>query len=143
AAFRVALLDPLLTVSQPAMVTATAGYDAISHAVEAAATTAGHLLSRMHAREAWRLLEAHFERVLAVPDDVEARGAMQLGAFLAGTAIEMSMLGATHACANPLSARYGTTHGVAIGLFLPRVVRWNGEAAGSVYADLLRAGGRT
>lgn len=143
AAFRVAILDPLLTVSQPAAVTATAGYDAISHAVEAAATLAGHDLSRMYAREAWRLLDAHFERVLRDPGDVDARAAMQLGAFLAGTAIELSMLGATHACANPVSARYGTTHGIAIGLFLPRVVRFNGAVAGPVYADLLRAAGRT
>jgi alcohol dehydrogenase len=142
AAFRVALLDPLLTVSQPAGVTATAGYDAISHAVEASATTAGHVVSRMYAREGWRLLEAHFERVLRDPADVEARAAMQLGAFLAGAAIEQSMLGATHACANPLSARYGTPHGVAIGVFLPRVVGWNAGAAGDVYADLMRTAGR-
>ena len=143
AAFRIALLDPLLTVSQPAGVTASAGYDAVSHAVESAATTAGHTVSRMYAREAWRLLDGHFEQVLREPGDVEARGAMQLGAFLAGTAIEQSMLGATHACANPLSARYGTTHGVAIGLFLPRVVRWNAAAAGPVYEDLMRAAGRS
>ena len=51
--------------------------------------------------EAWRLLEANYERVLAAPDDLDARAAMQLGAFYAGTAIELSMLGATHACANP------------------------------------------
>jgi alcohol dehydrogenase len=57
-------------------------------------------------------------------------------------AIEASMLGATHACANPLSARYGTTHGVAIALLLPHVVRWNREAAAPLYAELLRAAGR-
>lgn len=67
---------------------------------------------------------------------------MLLGAHLAGLAIEASMLGATHACANPLSARYGTTHGVAIALMLPHVVRWNRPAAASLYADLLRASGR-
>jgi alcohol dehydrogenase len=50
---------------------------------------------------------------------------MQLGAHLAGIAIENSMLGATHACANPLTAHYGTAHGVAIAVLLSRVVRWN------------------
>jgi alcohol dehydrogenase len=50
---------------------------------------------------------------------------MQLGAFYAGVAIENSMLGATHACANPLTARYGTAHGAAIAMLLPSVVRWN------------------
>ena len=52
------------------------------------------------------------------------------------------MLGATHACANPLTARYGTTHGVAIALLLPHVVRWNGGVAGARYAELLAATGR-
>ena len=51
------------------------------------------------------------------------------------------MLGATHACANPLTARYGTTHGVAIAVMLPHVVRWNAERVGDRYADLLRTGG--
>ena len=62
---------------------------------------------------------------------------MQLGAFFAGMAIENSMLGATHACANPITARYGTTHGAAIALLLPTVVRWNSVVAGERYAELL------
>ena len=69
--------------------------------------------------------------MLDAPGDVDARGGMLLGAHLAGLAIEASMLGATHACANPLSARYGTTHGVAIALMLPHVVRWNGRGRGA------------
>ena len=52
------------------------------------------------------------------------------------------MLGAAHACANPLTARYGTTHGVAIALMLPHVVRWNGELVGARYAELLHVAGR-
>jgi alcohol dehydrogenase len=46
------------------------------------------------------------------------------------------MLGATHACANPLTARYGTAHGAAIAMLLPSVVRWNERAAGDRYATL-------
>ena len=61
---------------------------------------------------------------------------MQLGAFYAGVAIENSMLGATHACANPLTARYGTAHGAAIAMLLPTVVRWN-EKTGTDYCPLL------
>ncbi|HUG53487.1 MAG TPA: iron-containing alcohol dehydrogenase [Vicinamibacteria bacterium] len=142
AAFRVAVLDPELTVSQPPGVTATAGFDALSHAVESYVTTRRNALSVAFAGQAFVLLEAHFERVLAAPQDLEARGAMLMGAHLAGLAIEASMLGATHACANPLSARYGTTHGAAIALLLPHVVRWNARAAAPLYADLLRAAGR-
>jgi alcohol dehydrogenase len=142
AAFSVALLDPELTLTQPRSTTATAGYDALSHAVESAVTTSRTPLSRLYAREAFRLLEAHLERVLEAPQDVEARGAMLWGAHLAGAAIEASMLGATHACANPLTARYGTAHGAAIALLLPHVVRWNGREAAAGYAELLEATGR-
>ena len=139
AAFRVAILDPVLTVTQPRDVTAVAGYDAMAHAVESYVTTRRTSMSDVFAREAWRLLEGHYERVLAEPGDVIARGAMLLGAHEAGIAIEHSMLGATHACANPLTARYGTTHGVAIAVMLPHVVRWNATHAGARYRDLIGA----
>ena len=142
AAFRVAILDPQLTRTQPRAVAAIAGYDAISHAVESFVTTRRTEVSDLFARDAWRRLERHYERVLAAPDDAKARGAMLLGAHEAGIAIEQSMLGAAHACANPLTARYGTTHGIAIAVMLPHVVRWNAEAVGDRYAELLRASGR-
>lgn len=135
AAFRVALLDPALTISQPRSITATSGYDAIAHAVETYVTLRRNPLSELFSLEAWRLLEPNYERVLNQPDNISARGAMQLGAFYAGVAIENSMLGATHACANPLTARYGTAHGAAIAMLLPTVVRWNQET-GTDYHSL-------
>ena len=144
AAFRVAILDPALTVTQPREVTAMAGYDAISHAVESYVTTRRSDASDLFARDAWRWLSGNFARVLEAPDDRVARGAMLWGAHEAGIAIEQSMLGATHACANPLTARYGTTHGIAIAVMLPHVVRWNAQHVGDRYADLLLSGaGRT
>jgi alcohol dehydrogenase class IV len=137
AAFRIAILDPLLTITQPRAVTAIAGYDALSHAVESYVTSKRTAISDVFAREAWRLLEPHFERVLAAPADVAARADMLLGAHLAGIAIEQSMLGAAHACANPLTARYGTIHGHAIAVMLPHVVRWNAPCVADRYASLL------
>src|SRR3989454_832519 len=131
AAFRIAILDPALTVSQPAAVRAAAGYDAISHAVESYVTTARNPASDLFAREAWRLLNGGYER--AMNCELDALGSMLLGAHYAGVAIEHSMLGAAHACANPLTARYGTPHGVSIASLLPHVVRWN---ATDRYADL-------
>ena len=139
AAFRIAILDPALTVSQPRDVTAIAGYDALSHAVEAYVTKNRTSQSQRLALEAWRLLEGSYERVLASPRDIEARGAMLRGSNLAGAAIELSMLGATHACANPLTAKYGTTHGIAIAVMLQHVVRWNAEAVGNRYEGLMPA----
>lgn len=141
AAFRVAILDPLLTISQPPTLTAVTGIDAISHAVEAFVTVRRTWASDLFAGGAWRRLSASFPRVIVEPDDIEARAGMLFGAHLAGTAVEQSMLGATHACANPLTARYGTTHGVAIGVLLPHVVRWNAGVVADRYAELLAFAG--
>jgi alcohol dehydrogenase len=125
AAFRIAILDPAVTQSAPRTVTAAAGYDALSHAVETYVTTKGNLLSRGFARLAFEWIEPQLERVLNDPQDGPAHAAMMLGANVAGMAIEHSMLGAAHACANPLTARFGIIHGVAVSLMLPHVVRWN------------------
>ena len=140
AAFRIVILDPALTVTQPREVTAIAGYDAISHALEAFVTKTRTGQSQALALEAWRLLEGNYERVLHAPGDLSARSAMLVGANRAGAAIELSMLGATHACANPLTAQYGTTHGIAIAVMLPHVVRWNTVSVGRLYADLWPSG---
>jgi alcohol dehydrogenase class IV len=136
AAFRVAILDPAVTVSQPAKVTAITGIDALSHAVESYVTTKRNPLSQMFARTAWQLLEQHFAVVLRDPANIEARGGVQLGAYLAGMAIENSMLGACHACANPLTAHYSITHGVAIGILMPHVIRFNARTVGPLFGDL-------
>jgi alcohol dehydrogenase len=136
ATFRVAILDPGLAVSQPAAVRAAAGYDAISHAVETWVTTKRNAISECFARQAWILMSQAYERFLAHPDDLDATSAMQIGAYLAGAAIENSMLGATHACANPLTARYGIAHGIAIALMLSPVVRWNIAAVNGRYSEL-------
>ena len=138
AAFRAVILDPCLTLTQPASVTTAAGYYAMAHAIESYVCTRRNPSSQKLSLEAWRLLEGHYERVLASPDDLDARAAMQLGAYYAGMAIELSMLGATHACANPLTARYGTMHGDAIAILLPHVVRWN---VGSAKAASAASGG--
>lgn len=133
AAFAVAILDPAVAATQPLSVRAVAGYDAISHAVETLVTTKRNAVSLCYSREAWRLMNLSFERLLSHPDDIAAVADMQLGAWFAGCAIEASMLGASHALANPLTATYGITHGQAIALMLPHVVRWNDQPE---YAEL-------
>jgi alcohol dehydrogenase len=82
------------------------------------------------------LLSTNFETVLREPDNLSARSAMQLGAHLAGMAIENSMLGCAHSCANPLTAHYGVTHGIAVGVMLPHVIRFNADHARKHYEDL-------
>jgi alcohol dehydrogenase len=136
AAFRVALLDPELTLTQPSRVTALTGFDALAHAVETAVTKVRTPLSLAFSREAWRHLAPNFLEVIRHPDNLAARGEMQLGACLAGLAIENSMLGAGHALANPLTAEYGIAHGEAVALMLPHVVRRNADAVNGAYRDL-------
>ena len=148
AAPRVALLDPVLTVSQPRGVAACTGIDAISHAVETAVTRRRSELSLLYSREAFRLTMNHLKTVLYEPDNLDARGQMLLGAAFAGTAIENSMLGAAHSMANPLTAHFGVTHGQAVAMMLPHVVRFNAQlpparqayAELAVYAGLARPG---
>jgi alcohol dehydrogenase len=136
AAARVAILDPELTATQPRKVAAATGIDAISHAVETAGTTKRNGASRALSKEAWRLLSGSFARSLQDPSDAAAREQMLLGAHLAGCAIENSMLGAAHACANPLTARYNVVHGHAVGVMLPHVVRFNSSNGQRPYSDL-------
>jgi alcohol dehydrogenase len=140
AAFRIAVLDPEVTLTQPKTVTAVTGIDSVAHAVESYVCTRRNVLSQTFARQAWNLLNANFERVLRDPEGLAARADMQLGAHLAGMAIEASMLGCAHACANPLTAHYGVTHGIAVGVMLPHVVRYNAAAADAMYADLMPGG---
>jgi alcohol dehydrogenase len=164
AAFRVAILDVLLTLTQPPRIAALTGIDALSHAVESLVSTAATPASRVFSREAWRLLARNLpdlfagDRFAGGGGDVAARSAVQLGAAWAGLAIENAMLGAAHALANPLTATHGVVHGQAVGLMLPHVVRFNAAtcgadristaacgadrvstaACGADYADLLR-----
>jgi alcohol dehydrogenase len=143
AAFRVAILDVNLTLTQPPRVAAMTGVDAVAHAVESFVSTAATPASRMLAREAWWLLAANLPRVLAGDRASHSRAAVQLGAAWAGLAIENSMLGAAHALANPLTAAHGTVHGQAVGLALPHVVRFNAPLSEPAYGELLAVAGIT
>lgn len=140
ALFRTVILDPELTVSAPAWVRSVAGFDAISHAVESLVTTRSTPESKALSERAFRLLDGAFELVLGDTPSLEALGRMQLGAHLAGAAIEKSMLGAAHAGANPLTARCRIIHGEAVALMLPQVVRFNSEVAGQAYERLVTGG---
>jgi alcohol dehydrogenase len=132
-----AILDADLTATQPPKVAAATAIDAVAHAVETAGCAKRTDVSQPLSREAWELLNAAIEQALRHPDDADAREKMLLGAHLAGAAIENSMLGAAHACANPLTAMFGVPHGAAVGLMLPHVIRFNADDAnGNPYSIL-------
>jgi alcohol dehydrogenase len=124
---KVAVLDPALTVTLPRRVTADSGFDAIVHAVEVWVTKPGNPLSSLLAGEAFSLLTANLPAVLANPDDLDARGCVQLGAAWAGLGIAHSMLGAAHAAGNALTARYPLSHGAAVASMLASVIRFNSQ----------------
>ncbi|MGO9114950.1 MAG: iron-containing alcohol dehydrogenase [Thermoguttaceae bacterium] len=154
AAARVAILDPELTLTQPPAVAAATGMDALSHAIETAVTRRRNPISQMLSREAFRLCARGLRRVFGHPQDFDARSQsgesdvlaradVLLGAALAGMAIENSMLGAAHAAANPLTARFGVIHGHAVGVMLPAVVRFNARdpEVAPLYHQLALQGG--
>lgn len=139
AQFDTVILDTTLTKTLPKSVAAVTSIDAIAHAIESYVSTKRNVMSQMFSLHAWKLLEAYFEPALDAKN-LEARGKMLFGAYLAGVAIENSMLGAAHACANPLTAKYGITHGIAVALMLPHVIRFNKMVVGESYNELFPVG---
>ncbi|MYF54960.1 iron-containing alcohol dehydrogenase [Candidatus Poribacteria bacterium] len=138
AQFRTVILDPTLTKTLPRDVAAITGIDAIAHAVESYVCTKRNPRSQIYSSHAWDLLNEHYEPALEKQNS-KARGEMLFGAYLAGLAIENSMLGAAHACANPLTAKYGLTHGIAVALMLPHVIRFNIETIEELYSEIYPA----
>lgn len=140
---RLTLLDPELTLSQPPLVSACTGLDALAHALESAVTLKRNEKSMRHSQIAFHLIKENLPKIFDCPNDLNARGKVLLGASHAGAAIERSMLGAAHSMANPLTARRETFHGMAVGLALPAVMDFNASdrTVRSIYSGLSRAAG--
>ena len=141
---RFAVVDPLLTVSCPAAVTAASGIDALSHAVEAYTAVdneafplpAGeatiyqgrHPLGDLLAERAIGLIGENLRRAVNDGDDLDAREGMALASTLAGMSFSNSGVAVVHALEYPLNDTVHTPHGVGCGLFLPYVMRFTGPA---------------
>lgn len=140
---RVTILDPELTLSQPSSVTACTGVDALAHALESAVTKKRNKNSIRHAQLAFNLIHANLPFVLDDSQNLEHRGNVLLGASHAGAAIERSMLGAAHSMANPLTASRGVVHGIAVGMVLPAVIKFNSgqPEINFMYAEVARKSG--
>ncbi|MCZ6674109.1 MAG: iron-containing alcohol dehydrogenase [Verrucomicrobia bacterium] len=122
---RVAILDPDITDSQPLPVAVQTGIDALAHALEASVSTRRTELSAMYSEAAFRHIARAIDDIVDCSVRGDDRGHMLLGASLSGLAIENSMLGAAHASANPLTARYNVIHGRAVAIMLPHVMHFN------------------
>lgn len=133
----VALLDAELTIGMPPHVTAATALDAMVHAIEGyTSRTRKNAIADGLAVRALGLLHANLPKVLADGKDVEARSAMLLGSLLAGQAFINASVGAVHALAYPLGARFHVPHGHANAMVMGPVFRFNLPAAASAYAEL-------
>jgi alcohol dehydrogenase class IV len=129
-----ALLDPRLTVGLPAHLTAATGIDALVHAIEACTIRRANPMNDAVCLHAIRLIVAHLPRAVAVPDDLDARGYVQIAAAAAGIAIDNSGTGVAHALGHALGALGHVHHGRAVGLSLRAALAWNAEAAPARHA---------
>lgn len=126
---KVAILDPALTRSMPARVTAATGFDALTHCLEAYCSLGDHPMADGIALMGLELCAAHLVRAVEKGEDLEARGGMMKAAMMGAVAFQKG-LGACHSLAHPLSSEKNLHHGLANALCLPAVVAFNEGAPG-------------
>ena len=131
---RAAILDPELTKSMPARVTAATGFDALTHCLEAYCSVGDHPMADAIAIGGLELVAKSLVRAVEHGDDLEARGDMMKAAMMGAVAFQKG-LGACHSLAHPLSSEKGIHHGLANALCLPAVVEFNDDA---IHAKLER-----
>jgi alcohol dehydrogenase class IV len=122
---RMAIIDPLLTLSMPAHVTAATGMDALSHAIESYTNTITKDPTEITALEAIRMIGANLPAAVANGRNIEARERMCMACVLTGIAYRNTRLGILHAITGPFCGYYEVAHGVANSVLLPHVMRFN------------------
>jgi len=133
------ILDPEVTVSMPARLTAITGMDALTHAIEAYVDKEWSPASDALALHSIKLISGNMLQACARPKDLQARGAMLAGSFMAGLAFSHSMVGMAHAISHALGAVYNIPHGLANALILPEVMEYNLEEKIDRFADIAAA----
>ncbi len=122
---RVAIVDPLFTLSMPPRVTAFSGLDALTHAIEAFTSANSTILTDLFAKEAIVLIGRSLRTAAAKGENLEARYDMAIGSLYAGIALANAGVTAVHALAYPLGGEFNVPHGIANGLLLPFVMEFN------------------
>lgn len=136
-----AIVDPLLTVSCPPSVTASAGVDALSHAIEAYVSQKAQPMTDVLALSAAAAVAGALRTAFADGQNLEARYRVALGALQAGMAFSNSSVALVHGMSRPLGAVFGVPHGIANAMLLPAVMRFSASGAVSRYGDLGEAMG--
>jgi alcohol dehydrogenase len=122
---RVAIVDPLLTISVPPAVTAATGVDALSHAIESYTNTVSDVPTDLASLEAIRLIAGSLPAAVANGKNLKAREDMCMACVLIGLAYRNTRLGILHAITGPFCGYYEVAHGVANAILLPHVMRYN------------------
>lgn len=135
----VSLIDPEVTVSMNAALTAATGLDALTHAAEALVSNARSPLTDLHAEAAIRLIPDHLTGAIRDPGSIECRSSMMLASLYAGLAFSNASLGAVHAMAHALGGQFDTPHGESNAILLPVVVERNFSSAESGYRVMASA----
>lgn len=130
-----AILDPNLTLSCPTSVTVSSGMDAIVHVVESFVSKTTNPLSRMVGRESFQLMYLNLLKVLHDPQNVEVRGKLLLGSYLAGISLETGG-GPSSSLSYPLGSLFKVPHGIAGGVFIDKIVKFNVENGFNGYTEL-------
>lgn len=133
------LLDPKLVISMPPRITASSGIDALAHAIEAFVSQWRNDFSNAFAIRAIGTIFEYLVRSVENADDIEAREKMHYAATMAGIAFGNSGVGLAHAMAHAVGALFKMSHGVAVGIFLPHVIRFNAEVAARDYKEIIKA----
>jgi alcohol dehydrogenase len=136
-----AFVDPELTLSLPAPLTAATGIDALVHCIEAYANLHAHPVVDLYALEGMRRIARHLPRAVHGGDDLAARSEVMLGALYGGLCLGPVNTAAVHALAYPLGGEFHLAHGISNALLLPHVLRFNLPAAPARYAAVARAMG--
>jgi alcohol dehydrogenase class IV len=123
-----ALVDPELTHSLPAAVTASTGLDALTHLIEAYVSKNANPLTDALCREGIGRAGPSLARAFRDGDDLSARAEMTLVSLFGGLALANAKLGAVHGFAGPAGGMWDAPHGCLCGRFLPFVLAMNVRA---------------
>ena len=120
-----AILDPTLTLSLPAVSTASTGIDALCHAIESYTSINASPMSELLSLEAIYLISSNLRTCVHDGSNLDARGSMLLGSLYAGLGLANAGVGAVHSLSYPLGGKYGVSHGLANTIMLPHVMAFN------------------
>ncbi len=136
---RIAIVDPLMTVTMPQAVTAATGIDALTHALEAYVSVKAHSISDALAIHAIGLIGTHLRQAWCNADNLEARIGMSTAALEAGLAFSNASVALVHGMARPIGAYFHIGHGLSNAVLLPTVVEFSIPGNAKRYADIAAA----